>query len=132
MSVTDPISDALTMVRNASSRRKEKVDVPAFKPILRIIEVLKKERFIKDARLLEDKNPRHLRIYLRYTSSQEPVIKDIKRISKPGLRKYVNAQHLPRVLNGLGIAIISTSQGVVTDRQARELGLGGEVICYVW
>ena len=132
MSITDPISDALTMVRNASSRRKEKVDVPVSKHIVTIVEVLKKERFIKDARLLEDENPKHLRIYLRYTSSQEPVIRDIKRISKPGLRKYVDVQHLPRVLNGLGIAIISTSEGVVTDRQARELGLGGEVICYVW
>ena len=132
MGVTDPIGDMLTMVRNATLRRKENVDVRVSKAIVRISEVLKKERFIKDFRLLDDKNPAHLRIYLRYTKAEEPVITGIKRISKPGLRKYVDAKHLPRVLRGLGIAIISTPRGVMTDKAARELGVGGEVICNVW
>jgi len=124
----------LTKVRNASNARHEKVDIPASKMKMEIVRILKAEGFIKNFKLLEDKKQGILRLYLKYESDQikTPVIRGITRISKPGLRKYSGKKDLPRLFNGMGTVIVSTSQGVLTDRKAREQGLGGEIVCYVW
>jgi len=131
--MTAPISDILTRLSNALLLRKEYVIVPSSKIKVEIAKILKKEGFIKDYELLKGDTPQKiLKIYLKYKEDGEPVITDLKRISKPGCRIYVKKDEIPRVLNGLGIAILTTSKGVLTDREARRLGVGGEVICYVW
>lgn len=132
MSMTDPIADMLTRIRNAVLVRHEKVEIPASKMKRQIAEILKEEGFIKDAEYIDDGKQGIIRIFLKYGPNNEPVITGLKRISKPGLRVYAKHEELPRVLRGLGIAIISTSQGVMTDKQARRAGIGGEVICYIW
>ncbi len=132
MSMTDPIADMLTRIRNASSARHEKVVVPASGLKARIAEVLKDEGYIKDYVRHEDGAQGAITILLKYGADREPAISDIKRVSKPGLRRYVPTDAIPRVLNGMGIAILSTSKGVMVDREARKQKVGGELICTVW
>jgi small subunit ribosomal protein S8 len=133
MSFTDPIGDMLTRIRNASSARHEKVLVPASRLKLRIAEVLRDEGFIKDFVVhKDDKKQGAITIVLKYSTDREPAISDIKRVSKPGLRRYVATGNIPRVLNGMGIAILSTSRGLMVDREARKQKVGGELICTVW
>jgi len=133
MSFTDPIGDMLSRIRNASSARHEKVLIPASNLKGRIAEVLKAEGFIKDFVVHKDEAKQGaLTIFLKYGPDREPAISDIKRVSKPGLRRYVATDDIPRVLNGLGIAILSTSRGVMVDREARKQKVGGELICTVW
>lgn len=131
MSRTDLIADTFTMMRNAIMARKENLDVPASNTTKSILEILKKEKYIDAFKLIEDKKQGILRIYLKYISGK-PVITNIKRISKPGLRVYVKRDKVPLVLRGRGLAIISTSKGIFTDKEARAQGLGGEVIAYIW
>ncbi|HAG07838.1 MAG TPA: 30S ribosomal protein S8 [Peptococcaceae bacterium] len=130
--MTDPVADLLTRIRNANMVYHETVDVPASKLKKAIVEILRDEGFIKNYEVLQDGARQTLRIYLKYGSNKERVISGLKRISKPGLRVYAQKDEIPRVLGGLGIAILSTSKGVMTDKQARKLGIGGEVLCYVW
>lgn len=130
--LTDPIADMLTRIRNANSARHEIVDIPASRIKVSIAEILKNEGYIKDFEILEDGVSKTIRIALKYINKKERVISGIRRISKPGLRIYVNSTELPKVLGGLGIAVISTSKGIMTDKKARENKVGGEVICYVW
>ena len=132
MAMSDPIADMLTRIRNANLVRHETVEVPASKIKRQIAEILKREGFIRDAEYIEDNKQGIIRIFLKYGPNNERVITGLKRISKPGLRVYTKAHEIPRVLGGLGIAIISTSKGIVTDKEARQLKTGGEVICYVW
>ena len=130
--MTDPIGDMLTRIRNASSARHEKCLVPKSRLKIRIAEVLKEEGFIKDFVVHQDGVQGAITILLKYSADREPAISDIKRVSKPGLRRYVANDSIPRVLNGMGIAIISTSKGVLVDREARKQKVGGELICTVW
>ena len=132
MSFTDPVGDMLTRIRNASSARHEKCLVPRSRLKIRIAEVLKEEGFIKDFLVHEDGPQGAITILLKYSADREPAISDIKRISRPGLRRYVPTGSIPRVLNGMGIAILSTSKGVLVDREARKQKVGGELICTVW
>lgn len=134
MSISDPIADMLTKVRNASNARHEKVDVPASKMKIEIIKIFKNEGYIKNFKLLEDKKQGGIRIFLKYEADQTktPVIRGLTRVSKPGLRKYTGKKEMPRLFNGMGTVIVSTSRGVFTDRKAREHGVGGEIICYIW
>jgi len=132
MSFTDPIGDMLTRIRNASSARHEKVLVPASGLKLRLAEVLRNEGFIQDFVRHEDGVQGGITIILKYGPDREPAISDIKRVSKPGLRRYVATDEIPRVLNGLGVAILSTSKGLMVDREARKQKVGGELICTVW
>lgn len=132
MVLTDPVADMLTRIRNASSVRHESVNVPGSKLKTELARILKEEGFIRDYKFIDDGKQGILRIYLKYGPHQERVISGIKRISKPGLRVYANKEQVPRVLGGLGIAILSTSQGVMSDKVARQSNVGGEVICYVW
>jgi small subunit ribosomal protein S8 len=132
MSFTDPIGDMLTRIRNASSARHEKVLVPRSGLKIRIAEVLREEGFIKDFVVHQDGVQGAITIVLKYSADREPAISDIKRVSKPGLRRYVPTDSIPRVLNGMGIAILSTSKGVMVDREARKQKVGGELICTVW
>ena len=129
---TDPIADFLTRIRNATTVRKETVEVPASKMKRAMADILKREGFIRDYEYIEDGKQGILRLYLRYGPNREKVITGLKRISRPGLRVYARKDQLPKVLGGLGIAIISTSRGLMTDKEARKRGLGGEVICYIW
>jgi small subunit ribosomal protein S8 len=132
MSFTDPIGDMLTRIRNASSARHEKVLVPKSRLKVRLAEVLRDEGFIKDFVVHQDGVQGAITIVLKYSADREPAISDIKRVSKPGLRRYVPTESIPRVLNGMGIAILSTSKGVMVDREARKQKVGGELICTVW
>jgi small subunit ribosomal protein S8 len=132
MVMSDPIADMLTRIRNANIVRHEKVEIPASKTKKEIAEILKREGFIRDAEYVQDNNRGIIRIFLKYGPNQERVITGLKRISKPGLRVYTKSQEVPKVLGGLGIAILSTSNGVLTDKEARQQNAGGEVICYVW
>ncbi|WP_349533618.1 30S ribosomal protein S8 [Leuconostoc citreum] len=132
MSMTDPIADLLTRIRNANLAHHEVVEIPASKIKKSIAEILKSEGFIRDVDYIEDNKQGVIRVFLKYGEDRNRVITGIKRISKPGLRKYAKADSLPKVLNGLGIAIISTSAGVITDKEARSKQVGGEVIAYVW
>ena len=132
MVMTDPIADFLTRIRNANMVMHEKVEIPASKTKIALAEILKNEGFIKDYEQVEDGEQGIIRVYLKYGPNREKVISGLKRISKPGLKVYCKKDEIPKVLGGLGIAIISTSKGIVTDKEARKLGLGGEVICYVW
>jgi small subunit ribosomal protein S8 len=132
MVMSDPIADMLTRIRNANTVRHETVEIPASTIKKEIAEILKKEGFIRDAEYIEDNKQGIIRVFLKYGPSNERVITGLKRISKPGLRVYTKSNEIPRVLGGLGIAIISTSKGVMTDKEARQSKSGGEVICYVW
>ena len=130
--VTDPVADMLTRIRNGRRAEHEKVDIPSSKLRVRLAEILKEEGFIKNFRLIEDKRQGVLRVYLKYGPGQERVISGLRRVSKPGKRLYVGADRIPSVLGGMGVAILSTSQGVLTDRESRKAKVGGEVLCYVW
>jgi small subunit ribosomal protein S8 len=132
MVMTDPVADMLTRIRNANSVYHDKVEIPASRIKQAIAQVLKAEGFIKDFEIIKDDKQGMLRASLKYGPNREKVITGIKRISKPGLRVYVKSEQMPRVLGGLGIAIISTSKGIMTDKQARRDGLGGEVLAFVW
>lgn len=132
MVMTDPVADFLTRIRNANTVYHNTVEVPSSKMKRAIAEILKEEGFIKNYEYIEDGKQGVLRIYLTYNQGKERVITGLKRISRPGLRVYARKDSIPKVLGGLGIAIISTSRGIMTDKKARQEGLGGEVICYVW
>ena len=130
--MTDPIADMLTRIRNANTVGHETVEIPASKMKISIAEILLEEGYIKGFEVIEDNKQGIIKVEMKYGANKEKVISGIKKISKPGLKVYAKANEVPRVLNGLGIAIVSTSKGVVSDREARKLGVGGEVICYVW
>jgi small subunit ribosomal protein S8 len=130
--VTDPVADMLARIRNCSLAEHEKVDIPASKLKIRIAELLKEEGFIRNFRFIEDRRQGTLRVYLKYGPGQERVITGLRRVSKPGRRLYVKAERIPSVLGGMGMAILSTPRGVLPDREARRLRVGGEVLCYVW
>ncbi|CAB1129934.1 ribosomal protein S8 (BS8) [Candidatus Hydrogenisulfobacillus filiaventi] len=130
--VTDPIADMLTRIRNANIVYRESVDIPLSREKRAIAQILKDEGFIRDFEIVEASPRAILRVYLKYGPHRERVISGLKRISKPGLRVYAGADELPRVLGGLGIAIVSTSRGIMTDKEGRRLRAGGEVLCYVW
>ena len=132
MSMTDPVADMLTRIRNANTAGHAEVDVPASKIKKNIAEILLKEGYIKGYEVVETQPQDVIKIEMKYGAGKQRVISGIKRISKPGLKVYAKKDEVPKVLGGLGIAIISTSNGLLTDKQARELGVGGEVICYVW
>ncbi|CAI2684495.1 30S ribosomal protein S8 [Apilactobacillus apinorum] len=132
MSMTDPIADFLTRIRNANMVRHDSVEVPASKIKKNIAEILKREGFVRDVEYVEDDKQGVIRVFLKYGKDNERVISGLKRISKPGLRSYVKSDSIPKVLNGLGIAIISTSEGVITDKEARAKKIGGEVLAYIW
>lgn len=133
MTMSDPIADMLTRIRNANTAKHDTVDVPASKMKLAIAEILLKEGYIKKYDIVEDGGFNTIRIELKYGKDKtERIISGIKRISKPGLRVYASREEMPKVLGGLGVAIVSTNQGVITDKQARQLGVGGEVLAFVW
>ena len=132
MAMTDPIADFLTRIRNANMVKHESVEVPASKMKRDIAEILKNEGFIRDVEYIDDDKQGIIRVFLKYGKNNERVISGLRRISKPGLRSYVKADAVPKVLNGLGIAILSTSEGVMTDKDARAKKIGGEVMGYVW
>jgi small subunit ribosomal protein S8 len=129
---SDPIADFLTRIRNASRAEHEKVDIPSSKLKLRMAEILKDEGFIKNFRVIEDDKQGTLRVYLKYGAGSEKIISGIVRVSRPGRRIYVTKDRIPTILGGMGVAILSTSHGVMTDRQVRKQQLGGEVLAYVW
>ena len=132
MQITDPVADMLTRIRNASSAKHETVDVPASNLKKAIAQILLDEGYIKSFELVDNGNQGVLHITLKYMAKKAPVISGLTRVSKPGLRIYAGAEELPKVLKGLGIAIVSTSKGVMTDKKARELHIGGEVLAFVW
>ena len=132
MVMTDPIADFLTRIRNANMVKHESLDIPASNIKKSMSEILKNEGFIKNYEVIEDNKQNVLRIFLKYGKDQQRVISGLKRISRPGLRSYVDSDNVPKVLNGLGIAILSTSKGVITDKEARAQHVGGEVIAYIW
>ena len=133
MTMSDPIADMLTRIRNANTAKHDTVDVPASKMKIAIADILLNEGYITKYDIVEDGNFKTIRITLKYgVDKNEKVISGLKRISKPGLRVYANSEELPRVLGGLGTAIISTNQGVITDKEARKLNVGGEVLCFIW
>ena len=133
MTMSDPIADMLTRIRNANTAKHDTVDVPSSKMKLAIAQILLDEGYIKKYDVIEDGNFKTIHITLKYGADKnEKIISGIKRISKPGLRVYANREELPKVLGGLGVAIISTNQGVITDKKARQLGVGGEVLAFVW
>jgi small subunit ribosomal protein S8 len=132
MSMTDPIADMLTRIRNANQALLERADIPASRLKVEVAKLLKAEGFIRTYRLLDDKKQGILRIYLKFGPGNERVIQGLRRVSRPGLRVYRNAQRIPRVSSGLGVAVVSTSQGLMTGKAARERVLGGEVLFYVW
>ncbi|HEY7877128.1 MAG TPA: 30S ribosomal protein S8 [Gemmatimonadaceae bacterium] len=133
MSMTDPIADMLTRIRNACGSKHRRVDIPASKVKADIARLLLENHYIKDVKTLEAENGRKvLRLYLRYAQGEQPVIREVRRVSTPGLRKYVGVGEIPRVRNGLGMAILSTSKGLMTDRQARAAHTGGELLAVVW
>ena len=129
---SDPIADLLTRIRNASRAEHEKVDIPASKLKIRIVEILKEEGFIKNFRVLEDKKQGTVRVYLKYGTANEQIISGLVRVSTPGRRVYVGHDKIPSILGGMGVALLSTSRGVLTDREARKQKTGGEVLAYVW
>ncbi|HYV96089.1 MAG TPA: 30S ribosomal protein S8 [Gemmatimonadaceae bacterium] len=133
MSMTDPIADMLTRIRNACGSKHRRVDMPASKVKLEIARLLKESNFIQDYRTIVAENGRPvLRVILKYAAGGQPVIRELQRVSSPGLRRYVGVQEIPRVRNGLGVALLSTSQGLMTDRQARAARTGGELLALVW
>lgn len=132
MTMSDPIADMLTRIRNANMVRHEKLEVPASNMKKEIAEILKREGFVRDVEYVKDSKQGIIRIFLKYGQNNERVITGLKRISKPGLRVYAKTNEVPKVLNGLGIALVSTSHGVLTDKDARAKQVGGEVVAYVW
>ncbi|MDX9714880.1 MAG: 30S ribosomal protein S8 [Dissulfurispiraceae bacterium] len=130
--LTDPIADMLTRMRNALLIRNEKLDIPASKIKVEIAKILKEEGFIKSYKIIKDKKQGSLRLTLKYTSEGEPVMTGLQKISKPGRRVYVGKDEIPRVIGGVGIAVLTTSKGILTDKKCRNEGLGGEVLCYIW
>lgn len=132
MHVTDPVADMLTRIRNANSAKHETVDIPASKLKKAIAEILNEEGYIKGYQIIDDGKQGIIKITLKYGANKEKVLSGLKRISKPGLRVYASRDELPRVLKGLGIAIVSTSQGIMTDKKARAKNIGGEVLAFVW
>lgn len=132
MVMTDPIADYLTRIRNANMAKHDSVEIPASNIKKSISEILKREGFIRGYEVADDNKQGVIKVFLKYGPNGERVISGLKRISKPGLRNYVSAEDLPKVLNGLGIAIVSTSAGVITDKEARQKNVGGEVIAYIW
>ena len=132
MPVTDPLADMLTRIRNANMAKHSKVDAPASRMKISVAKILKAEGYIKNYKLIKDRKHGILRIYLKYDEFNEAVITGLKRMSKPGRRLYVKKEDIPRVLNGMGIAVLSTSKGVLADRQARKLNVGGELLCSIW
>ena len=132
MQITDPIADLLTRIRNASSSKHETVDIPASNIKKAIVEILNEECYIKGYQVIEDGKQGVIRITLKYGPNNEKVISGLKRVSKPGLRFYAGAEEMPKVLKGLGIAIVSTSKGIMTDKEARKQHIGGEVLAFVW
>lgn len=132
MSVSDPVADFLTCIRNAIGAKHRKVDVPASRMKAELAKVLLRERFINNFKVIEDSKQGVLRIYLKYTEGDASVISGLKRISKPGRRVYVGKERIPRIMGGLGTSVVSTSRGLMTDREARDAGLGGELVCQVW
>ena len=132
MSMTDPIADLLTRIRNGLKAGKRWVEIPSSIEKKRIVFILKEEKYIEDFILIDDKNRKQIRVFLKYDYKGKPVISVIERVSKPGLRVYKGKKDLPRVLDGLGISIMSTSKGVISNKMAKKFGVGGEVICNVW
>ena len=132
MSVSDPVADFLTCIRNAIGAKHRKLDVPSSRMKQELAKVLLRERFINNFKVIEDTKQGVLRVYLKYTGDDVPVISGLKRVSKPGRRLYVGKDRVPRVMGGLGVSVVSTSRGLMTDREAREAGLGGELVCQVW
>ncbi len=130
--MTDPIADMLTRIRNACMAKHEKVDIPGSRLKLEIARILKEEGYIKNYKFLKDNKQGVIRITLKYEEDRRPVIEGMERVSRPGRRVYIGAKEIPRVLGGFGIAILSTSRGVMTDRKAREMNTGGEILCKVW
>ena len=131
MPVTDPIADYLTRLRNALHAKKKFVEIPSSNMKLKMTEILKENSFIRDFNVIEDSKQNIIRVHLKYKNG-EPSITGLKKISTPGLRSYVGKENLPRVLNGLGLAVLSTSKGLLTDKQAKNEAVGGEVICHIW
>ncbi|HSB70774.1 MAG TPA: 30S ribosomal protein S8 [Candidatus Methylomirabilis sp.] len=132
MSMTDPIADMLTRIRNANTAQLERVDIPASRFKVELAKILKAEGFIRAYKLIDDSRQGVLRVYLKFGPGNERVIQGLKRVSRPGLRVYRQAAQIPRVFSGMGVAVVSTSQGLMTGKVARERSLGGEVVCYVW
>ena len=132
MSMTDTIGDMLTRIRNAGKARFDKVDIPASRMKISLARIFKDEGFIKNYKVIKDNKQGILRVYLKYDDQNQPMIHRIERVSKPSRRVYSGCEELPKVQGGLGVAVISTSQGVMSDRQARKLGVGGEVLCEIW
>jgi small subunit ribosomal protein S8 len=132
MSMTDPVADMLTRIRNGIMASYDEVEVPSSKMKVSIAKILKFEGYIRNYKVIEGKTQARLMIHLKYGENKSPVIKGLKRVSKPSCRVYARCNKIPKVLNGLGVNIISTSKGVVTDREARKMGVGGEIICSVW
>jgi small subunit ribosomal protein S8 len=130
--MTDPIADMLTRIRNANSAVHDKVDIPASRLKVEIAKILRAEGYIKNFKVLDTDKHRILRIYLKYGPGSQRIITGLRRVSRPGLRVYATSRRLPRVLSGLGVAILSTSQGIMSERGARERAVGGEVLCHVW
>ncbi len=132
MTMTDPVADMLTRIRNANTVGHATVDIPASKMKKSIAEILVKEGYIKGFNIIDDGKQGTIRVQMKYGADKEKVISGLKKISKPGLKVYAKSDEVPKVLGGLGVAIISTSNGIVSDKEARKLGVGGEVICYIW
>ena len=132
MSVSDPVADFLTGIRNAIRAKHRKVDVPASQLKAEIAKLLLRERYINNFKLIQDQRQGLLRVYLKYAADETPVITGIRRVSSPGRRVYVNHREIPKVMGGMGTAVLSTSKGILTDREAREAGLGGELVCTGW
>jgi len=130
--MTDPIADMLTRIRNASKAKHEKVDIPSSKLKVEIAKILKDEGYIKNVKLVKDRRQGLIRVYLKYTDEEMPVIQGLKRISRPGCRVYTSNDEIPKVMAGLGTAILSTPKGIQTGKQAKKDNVGGEVICHVW
>jgi len=130
--VTDPIADMLTRIRNAVMIKTEKVDIPASKMKVEIAKILKEEGFIKSYKILKDKKQGILRVTLKYTVDNERIVTGLKRVSKPGRRVYVGKDEVPKVMGGVGIAVVTTPRGILSDRECRREGVGGEVLCYIW
>jgi small subunit ribosomal protein S8 len=130
--MTDPIADMLTRIRNASKAKLEKVDIPSSKLKLEIAKILKDEGFVKNVKMVKDRRQGVIRVYLKYTDEETPVIQGLRRISRPGCRVYVGNDRIPKVMGGMGTAILSTPKGVQTGRQAKKDNMGGEVLCHIW
>lgn len=130
--LTDPLADMLTRIRNANKAKFEKVDIPSSRLKASVAKLLKKERYIKDFKVLNENNKKTLQLLLRYDEHNNPIITGLKRVSRPGLRVYARKDTIPSVMNSIGLAIVSTSKGVVTDQEARNLKVGGEILCFIW